>query len=160
MTPVLNAIAVTRGEIEIVRAEVIEDQNIDNLTNGLLSNQVIPLLKDIQDCACPPESELFATFSRLQGYTATTTVQLLTFAQVNVVEGTDKAKTYPFPGTQDVALVGWYAFGRNGRLCDRKPLQFANNLCVPPAPGMNEFAFGLYNGLIASGTVHREKAKT
>lgn len=150
---VLDVISTRTQRIDLNVQDV--EQTTDNI-EAVQSNNVIPLLEDIKDCACPPESVQVATFTNLQGYTYQDANTKLLFAQVNVLT-TDIKKTWTVDGGKEVALVGWFAFGRSGRLGVRKPLQFRNNLCLPDVPGMDEFTFGLYNGITANGTVHAEK---
>lgn len=153
---ILAAIA----EVDVqVRETDLRVQGVQDTANGIKQTQdnaVVPLLEDIKDCSCPPETLQVATFNNLQGYTYQDANTKLAFAQVNVLT-TDIKKTWTVDGGKEVALVGWYAFGRSGRLGERRGLQFRNNLCLPEQPGMDEFTFGLYNGITANGTVHAEK---
>lgn len=153
---ILAAIA----EVDVqVRETDLRVQGVQDTANGIKQTQdnvVVPLLEDIKDCSCPPETVQVATFTNLQGYTYQDANTKLAFAQVNVLT-TDIKKTWTVDGGKEVALVGWYAFGRTGRLGERRALQFRNNLCLPEQPGMDEFTFGLYNGITANGTVHAEK---
>jgi len=150
---ILDVISTRTQRIDLNVQDV--EQTADNI-EAVQSNNVIPLLEDIMKCACPLETVQVATFNNLQGYTYNNADTKLAFAQVNVLTN-DIKKTWTVDGGKEVALVGWFAFGRDGRLGVRRPLQFRNNLCLPEERGMNEFTFGLYNGITANGTVHAEE---
>lgn len=152
----LAEIAAARGQIEIVRAKSIDIQNgVEGVAN-VQSGTVVPLLKDIQECACPRPTRQIEGFTNLQTYTSSDPRSNMAFAQVRVLGGGDKRKTFGVPGGVPVTIAGWYAFGRDGRWGERRPLQFDSNLCLPETRLLTDFTFAVYNGLTASGTVHVE----
>lgn len=113
-------------------------------------------LDDIEDCVCPPESEQLEAFTEVQTFTKNTGTKRIAFVQIGMLF-VDDGKSFNVPGGKEVCISGWYAFGRDGRMGERKTLQYRQNLCVPPGKGYNEFTFSVYNGLLASGTIHTEK---
>lgn len=150
LTPVLDRLQLARGEIEVVRSEVIEAQNIANNISNVQLNTVVPLLQDIQDCVCLPDAILFSSVGNVQDYLFPAGEEELAFATIRLISGSDKAKTFGTPNGETVTIIGWYAFGRSGRWGERKGLQYSNNLLVPIGRGWNTFTFSLYNGLTAN----------
>lgn len=152
----LAEIGAARGQIEIVRAKTIDIQTGVQRVEGVQSGTVVPLLEDIQECVCPKPTRQLAGFTNLQTFTSNEPTSNMAFAQVRIVDGGNKRKTFGVPGGVPVTIAGWYAFGRDGRWGERRPLQFDNNLCLPETRLLTDFTFAVYNGLTASGTVHVE----
>jgi hypothetical protein len=146
----LAAIAAVDGKVELTRSRVIDVENIVDNIQDIQLNTEVPLLKDIQDCACLPDTQLFQVFNNFQSVIFPAGEEEVAFATVTVTQGGDIKKTFGAPGGETVSIVGWYAFGRSGRQGERKPLQYINSIMQAPGRGWNTFTYSLYNGMRAN----------
>lgn len=148
-----------RGDVEIVRSRVIDVQNTANTIDAVQTGEVVPLLKDIQECACPPDSELFSSWQNLQTITVEVLPKRLIYAVVQLQSGQER-KVFNVPGGVRVNIAGWFAFGREGVFTPRQPLQYDSNLCVPDRDDYTTFTYSVYTGLTANGSTYTKKAQT
>lgn len=130
--------------------------NIKTVQNA----SVVPLLKDIQECVCLPDAQLFATYTNVQDIIFPAGDEEVAFAVVRLIGEGDEKKRFQTPGGEPVVMCGWYAFGRSGRWFDRHALQYKDNIMIPPSRGTNTFTFSVYNGLRANCQIFTYKKET
>lgn len=112
-----------------------DTQNIKTVQNA----SVVPLLKDIQECVCDPDAQLFQTFTNVRGCIFPAGEEEISFAVVRLAGNLNDRRTFEVPGGETVSMVGYCSFGVSGRWGERIPLQYRDNIVKAPGRGYNQF---------------------
>ena len=112
-------------------------------------SEVLELLEDIKECACPPETVLLTTSTSGPSGTLTTGDNLPAFAASLAIDSpVNPATRVQFGGgaAPDVYFLGWCSWGSaaNGQ-GERIPISFLRNRFEAP-PNCDRFSYTLTNG--------------